>query len=102
MIIISPIYLQIEDWLTHYLTQLRGERPGMVSLSSLEKIVTGRKSRADFHGLSFDEYQLISPLQDTVRELRAEVKRFSKVCHLVWSTWSVIQVKNYIFHQINI
>ena len=32
------------------------------------------------------------PFQDTVRELRDEIERFSKVSHLVWSTWSVIQV----------
>ena len=71
----------------------------MVSLSYLDKTATKRKRKADLHGLSFDECQLIlSPLQDTVRELRNEVKRFSKVAHLVWSTWSVIQVKIHLFY----
>jgi len=52
-----PSEQKIEDWLTHYLTQLKGESPDM----------------------------------DNVRELRVEIERFTKVSHLVWSTWSVIQ-----------
>jgi len=31
------------------------------------------------------------PDMNTLKDLRAEVQRFSKVNHLVWSTWSVIQ-----------
>lgn len=59
-----PTEEKVEDWLTHYLTQFNGERPDM---------------------------QACSCLQNTLKDLRAEVQRFSKVNHLVWSTWSVIQ-----------
>lgn len=119
--------VQIEDWLTHYLTQLKGEKPDMVShhlcLSSLDKVGTQQKKESRLSLWQKSACQLVScrtaweyltiwlyeyldiwlfdnwkwrmsacPLQATVRELRVEVRRFSKVCHLVWSTWSVIQV----------
>ena len=89
--------VQVEDWLTHYLTQFNGERPAMVSVfwdDRMTVFVSYTFVLTLFFSGELIWWQSCSCLQNTLRDLRAEVQRFSKVNHLVWSTWSVIQVND--------
>ena len=56
--------VQIEDWLTHYLTQLKGEKPDMVShhlcLSSLDKVGTQQKKESRLSLWQKSACQLVS------------------------------------------
>ena len=89
--------VQVADWLTHYLTQFNGERPDMVSVF-WDDTITVFCLLYIWKTLVFSGellwWQQCSCLQNTLKDLRAEVQRFSKVNHLVWSTWSVIQVND--------
>ena len=89
--------VQVADWLTHYLTQFNGERPDMVSVIWDDRITVFCLLyiwKTLFFSGELLWWQPCSCLQNTLKDLRAEVQRFSKVNHLVWSTWSVIQVND--------
>ena len=89
--------VQVADWLTHYLTQFNGERPDMVSMFWDDRITVFCLLyiwKTLFFSGELLWWQPCSCLQNTLKDLRAEVQRFSKVNHLVWSTWSVIQVND--------
>ena len=89
--------VQVADWLTHYLTQFNGERPDMVSMFWDVRITVFCLLyiwKTLFFSGELLWWQPCSCLQNTLKDLRAEVQRFSKVNHLVWSTWSVIQVND--------
>ena len=67
--------VQVEDWISHYLLELHQKGPTQVA-----------------GYFTFGRWITLYLLQEEVREVREEVRRFTPVNHLVWSTWAVLQV----------